>query len=63
MPNNNPLKMTTVLLGSIVWAVALIASAALFKGNPAKEWIQSTLFIVALTLTLFQSHRLTCQQQ
>lgn len=61
MPNNSPLKMTTVLLWSIVWAVALIASAALLKGNPVKEWIQSVLFIGALTVAVFHGHRLICR--
>jgi hypothetical protein len=46
-----------VLLWSLVWALALIASAIVFKGNPLKEWIQSALFIVATTFWLWQVSR------
>ena len=47
--------MTTIVLWSTAWALALIASAILLKGNPAKEWVQAALFIGALTVSLWQS--------
>ena len=43
------------ILWSMVWAIAFIASAIVFKGNPEKEWIQAALFVVGLTAWLWQS--------
>jgi hypothetical protein len=51
-------RMTTLVLWAIAWALALIASAILFKGNPLKDWIQAALFIGAMTLWLWQSQLL-----
>jgi hypothetical protein len=42
----------------MAWAIALIASAILFKGNPVKDWIQSALFVGAITFWLWQSRQL-----
>jgi hypothetical protein len=47
--------VTTLVLWAIVWALAIIASAILFKGNPAKDWLQAALFIGAITFWLWQS--------
>jgi hypothetical protein len=55
---NTSKKIATLILWAIVWALALIASAALFKGNAVKDWIQSALFIGALTFWLWQSRRI-----
>ena len=33
--------MTTVILSSLAWALALIASAIVLKGHPAEEWVQA----------------------
>jgi|GEM_PF-1410049 hypothetical protein len=52
-------RAMTVLVWSMVWAIAFIGSAIVFKGSPVKEWIQSTLFIVGLTAWLLQSRRTT----
>jgi len=49
--------MTGLVLWSMVWALALIASAILFKGNPVKGWIQSALFICAITFWFWQSRQ------
>jgi len=62
MTNTAQMKMTTVVLWSTAWAVALIASAILLKGNPAKEWVQAVLFIGALTVSLWQGQRLSCRR-
>lgn len=51
----------TIVLWSVAWATALIASAILLKGNPAKDWVQAALFIGALTVSLWQGHRLACR--
>ena len=55
-------NLTTVVLWSAAWALALIASAIFLKGNPAKEWVQAALFIGALTLSLWEAHRLSCRR-
>jgi hypothetical protein len=62
MTNTAQIKLTTVVLWSTVWALALIASAIFLKGNPAKEWVQAVLFIGALTVSLWQGHRLSCRR-
>ena len=51
-----------ILLWSTVWALALIASAIVLKHNPAKEWVQAILFIVALTVVLWQGQQLSCRR-
>lgn len=42
-----------MILLALVWAVAFIASAIIFKGNPMKEWIQAALYIVGMSLWLW----------
>ncbi len=60
----NPVQrnMTSIVFWSTAWALALIASAIILKGNPAKEWVQAALFIGALTVLLWQGHRLSCRR-
>jgi hypothetical protein len=53
--NGKPIRL---VLWAIAWAIAIILSAILFKGNPAKEWIQAALFIGALTFLLYKSQAL-----
>ena len=62
MTTNAPRSMMTVILWSIAWALALIASAIFLKGNPAKDWVQAALFIGALSVWLWQSQRLSCRR-
>ena len=50
--NNKP---ATLIVWAVVWAIAFIMSAILFKGSLVKEWIQAALFIAALTFFLFKS--------
>jgi uncharacterized membrane protein YbhN (UPF0104 family) len=52
-------KTTTLVLWAVIWALALIGSAFVFKGNPNKDWIQTVLFAVGITvwLWLWQSRR------
>jgi hypothetical protein len=53
----SPAKLTILIGWAIVWAALMIASAILLKGNPIKDWIQSALFIAAMTFWVWQSHR------
>jgi hypothetical protein len=57
MTDTSKRQMTRLVLWSMAWALALIASAILFKGNPVKDWIQSALFVGAITFWLWQSRR------
>jgi hypothetical protein len=50
-------NLMTLVLWAIAWAVAMIASAILLKGNPFKDWVQSVLFIAAMTFWVWQSQR------
>jgi len=53
-------RQTTILvLWALIWALALIGSASVFKGNPIKDWIQLILLVVGVTvwLWLWQSGR------
>jgi uncharacterized membrane protein YbhN (UPF0104 family) len=61
MTNTTQRSVSRIILWSMAWALALIASAIVLKGNPAKEWIQAFLFIGALTIVLWQGHQLTCR--
>jgi hypothetical protein len=49
--------LSALIIWAIVWAAAMIASAIVLKGNPIKDWIQSALFIAAMTFWVWQSHR------
>jgi hypothetical protein len=51
-----------LILWSLAWALAIIASAFVLKGNPAKDWIQSALFVGAVTFWLWQSRQVTCSR-
>jgi hypothetical protein len=45
---------TSRIFWSIVWALAIIASAFLFKGSPSQPWIESGLVIGALVFVLLK---------
>jgi hypothetical protein len=45
------------ILWSLVFALAIIASAFFFKGNPALYWIEAGLTVTALTLVILKSQR------
>ena len=57
MTNSSTKRLPTLILWAIAWAVAMIASAILLKGNPVKDWIQAALFIGAMTFWVWQSQR------
>jgi hypothetical protein len=43
------------ILWSLVFALAMIASAFLLKGNPALYWIEASLTVAALTFVILKS--------
>jgi hypothetical protein len=45
------------ILWSLVFALAMVASAFLFKGNPALYWIEAGLTVAALTLVILKPQR------
>jgi len=49
---------TSAIVWSLVWAIAIIATAFLFKGNPAEYWMESGLIIGALTFVVLKRRRL-----
>ena len=46
-------QIAMMILLAIVWALAFIATAIIFKGNPVKEWIDAALYIVGMSLWLW----------
>jgi len=52
-------QMGLLVLWTIGWSLALIASAVLFKGNPLKDWIQAILFVGAATFYLWLYQRMS----
>jgi hypothetical protein len=46
-------QITVMVLLALVWALAFMASAIVFKGNPMKEWIQAALYIVGMSFWLW----------
>jgi len=45
------------LLWSLVFALAMVVSAFLFRGNPALYWVEAALMIAALTFVILKSPR------
>jgi len=60
MTPNSKTRARSLIIWSLVWAFAIIATAFLFKGNPVKDWIEGTLFVVGLTFWLWKSSRPVC---
>jgi hypothetical protein len=58
MISNSKWFGTSAIVWSLVWAIAIIAAAFLFRGNPAEYWIESGLIIGALTLVVLKRRRL-----
>lgn len=46
-----------VILGSLIWAFAMIAAAYFLKGNPARDWVESALFVGASTFVIWKGER------
>jgi hypothetical protein len=45
---------TSAIVLSLIWALAIIATAFLFKGNPAEYWIEAGLVVGALTFVVLK---------
>jgi hypothetical protein len=45
------------ILWSLVFALAIVACAFLFKGNPALYWIEAGLTVAALALVILKPQR------
>jgi hypothetical protein len=58
MISNSKWFGTSAIVWSLVWAIAIIATAFLFRGNPAEYWIESGLIIGALTFVVLKRRRL-----
>jgi hypothetical protein len=41
--------MSTLVVWALAWALAIIASAIVFKGNPIGDWVEAFLILGALT--------------
>jgi hypothetical protein len=50
-------RQKTILALGTHWALALIGSAFVFKGNPIKDWIQLVPLVVGVTVWRWQSRR------
>ena len=59
MTTNSNKQRVQVILWSLVWAFGLTAAAFLFKGNPAKYWIDAALFVGATTYLMWNYERRT----
>jgi len=57
MPDSKKLA-TSAIVWSLVWALAIIAAAFLFKGNPAEYWIEAGLIVGALAFVVLKRRRL-----
>jgi hypothetical protein len=58
MTSNSKTPGASAIVWSLVWAIAIIATAFLFKGNPAEYWIESGLILGALTFVVLKRERL-----
>jgi hypothetical protein len=52
-PNSKKLGIAAIVW-SLVWALAIVATAFLFKGNPAEYWIEAALVVGALTFVVLK---------
>jgi len=48
------------IIWSLVFALAIIASAFFLKGNPALYWVEAGLTVSALTFVVLKSPRPVC---
>ncbi|MDP9268040.1 MAG: hypothetical protein M3P27_06895 [Acidobacteriota bacterium] len=59
-------RTTSLILWSVFWAVLLISAAFLLKGNPARNWVESVIFTVAMAslilMGLLSNRRNACEQ-
>jgi hypothetical protein len=54
----------SLVLWSIVWASALVTASFLFRGKPAKYWVEPAILVAAITHLMWKWERRTrCGQQ
>jgi len=53
MLNSKKSRASAIVL-SLVWALAIMAAAFLFKGNAAEYWIEAGLIVGALTFVVLK---------
>jgi hypothetical protein len=58
MATDSQTPVTILFLWAIAWALALVATAILFKGNPIKDWVQSALYLGAISFWFWKSRQL-----
>ena len=51
---------TSKIVWSLVWAIAIVATPFIFKGNQARYGIEAALIVGALTFAILQSRRPVC---
>jgi hypothetical protein len=51
----HPTNKHAEILWSIVWAIALVAAAFVFKHSPALNWVEGTIFVAAITHVLWNA--------
>ena len=53
-------KTKVTLLGSVAWAVAMIAAAYVFKGDRLRDWVEGALYV---GFTIYLSFRVARESQ
>jgi hypothetical protein len=54
MTSSSKKYATSAIAWSLVWALAIIATAFFFKGQPAEYWIEAGLIVGALTFVVLK---------
>ena len=54
MTSNSKKFGTSAIAWSLVWALAIIAAAFIFKGHPAEYWIEAGLTAGALAFVILK---------
>jgi len=61
MTTSSKKQGTPIIIWSIVWALAIIATAFFFKSNPSQIWMEAILNVVGITVFLvLNSQRTSC---
>ena len=51
-----------MILGSLAWAIAYVAAAMVFKGDPIKDWVHAGLIMVGAVLLSWQIPRMAASR-
>jgi hypothetical protein len=55
------MKSNVKIAWSILWALAIIASAFIFKGSPAAPWVETALVGCALCFVILKPRHRHCR--